>query len=287
MKIVGIDKDKCNGCGLCERECAANRITVSNVGAAEYNDPEGWCTGCGHCVAVCPQDAVIYEGEETAREVKGDGFAFEDIRDLLLSKRSVRWYSDKDVSDKDIGRILEAIRSAPSGHNAQTCEYAVVKDPQIRKMLSDAVIESFRSFKTVVKLRMLLKPFISKAFFEYLNDPGTASGIDAMISEYEAGKDNICFNAPAVILVHVPDMGGLSYVDPAIAFTYGMLAAHGLGIGSCWMGFIMITLKKHKKILKNLNIEKGSFIAGAMSLGYPLHAYRRVPVRNPLKAEWF
>jgi nitroreductase/NAD-dependent dihydropyrimidine dehydrogenase PreA subunit len=287
MKIVGIDPEKCSGCGLCAQECAANRITVNRGGKAEHKDPENWCTGCGHCVAICPQDAVIYEGDESAREVKSGEIGFEDIRDLLLSKRSVRRYTDRDISKEDIDKILEAIRSAPSGHNAQTCEYAVIKDPQTRKMLSGAVIESFRSFKTVVKLRMLLRPFISKAFFEYLNDPGTTSGIDAMINEYESGKDIICFDAPALIVVHVPNMGGLSYVDPAIAVTYGMLAAHGLGIGSCWMGFVMITLKKNKKILKKLNIQKGRFIAGAMSLGYPLHTYHRVPIRNPLKAEWF
>ena len=54
-----------------------------------------------------------------------------------------------------------------------------------------------------------------------------------MIKEYESGKDNIFFNAPVLILVHVPDLGGLSYVDPSISLTYGMLAAHAMGLGSC------------------------------------------------------
>lgn len=287
MKITGVDPSKCNGCGLCARECAANLFAIDGEETAVYSDPQHWCTGCGHCAAVCPQNAVCYCGEERAIELKGGIPEFDGVRNLLLSKRSIRRYTEKDVPVEAMDQILSVIRHAPSGHNAQPCEYVIVKDPQIKKMLADATIASFQSFKKLIKVRKLLKPFLPKAFYELLDDPGTLSGIDAMTREYQSGVDNIFFHAPVLVLVHVPDLGGLSYVDPAIAVTYGMLAAHGLGLGSCWSGFAMIALKKDKKILKRLHIPVGRFIAGVMTLGYPRHTYHRVPVRNPLKAEWF
>ncbi len=108
-----------------------------------------------------------------------------------------------------------------------------------------------------------------------------------MIKQYESGKDIIFFDALVVILVHVPNMGGLSYVDPTIALTYGMLAAHAMGLGSCWMGFAMMAVQKNKRVSQQLNIPKGRFIVGIMTLGYPVHTYYRVPVRNKIKAEWY
>ena len=115
----------------------------------------------------------------------------------------------------------------------------------------------------------------------------TALGIDEMIRQYESGKDIIFFEAPVLILVHVPNLGGLSYVDPAIALTYGMLAAHTMGLGSCWMGFTMIAGQKNKDVLRQFNIPRGRLIAGVMTLGYPVQTYHRVPVRNKIKAGWY
>lgn len=287
MKILGIDSSTCTGCGLCVQECVNNLFAMDGDRRAAYSDPQYFCTGCGHCVAVCPQDAVCYSGEELAQELGGPMPGYESIRNLLLSKRTVRRYQDKDVPEERMEKILSVIRHAPSGHNAQPCQYVIVKDPEIKKLMADTTIRSFQSFKKLIKMRKLLRPFLSKPFYQYMDDPGTLSGIDAMTEEYRSGVDNIFFDAPVLLLVHVPDMGGLSYVDPSIAVTYGMLAAQGLGLGSCWGGFAMITLKKHKQILKKLHIPKGRFIAGVMTLGYPRHGYHRVPVRNPLKVERF
>ena len=286
MKILGIDPNNCNGCGLCVQECVTNLFTIDGNRQAAYSDPEHFCTGCGHCVAVCPQDAVCYDGEERAQELQGAMPGYESIRHLLLSKRTVRRYQDKDVPGEVMDKILSVIRHAPSGHNAQPCEYVIVKAPEVKKMMADTVIRSFQSFKRLIKMRKLIKPFLSDAFYQYMDDPGTLGGIDAMTGEYRSGIDNIFFDAPVLVIVHVPDMGGLSYVDPAIAVTYGMLAAQGLGVGSCWSGFSMITLKKNKEVHKRLHIPKGRFIAGVMTLGYPLYDYHRVPVRNLLKAKW-
>ena len=285
MNILGIDPSTCNGCGLCVQECPANRFTMADQKAV-YSDPQHWCTGCGHCVAVCPQDAVCYDGEERAQELEGPMPGYESIRKLLLTKRTVRRYQDKDVPEEIMEKILSVIRHAPSGHNAQPCQYVIVKDPAIKRLMADTTIQSFQSFKKLIKMRKLIRPFLPKPYYQYMDDPCTLGGIDAMTEEYRSGVDNIFFDAPVLIVVHVPDMGGLSYVDPAIAVTYGMLAAHGLGLGSCWGGFAMITLKKDKQILQKLHIPKGRFIAGVMTLGYPCHSYHRVPLRNPLQVEW-
>lgn len=55
-KIVQIDEDKCNGCGLCVPSCAEGAITMVN-GKARLA-AENLCDGLGACLGDCPQDAI-------------------------------------------------------------------------------------------------------------------------------------------------------------------------------------------------------------------------------------
>ena len=52
--MIIIDKERCIGCGLCVPDCIAGNLKVEN-GKAEVL---GSCLQCGHCVAVCAQNAV-------------------------------------------------------------------------------------------------------------------------------------------------------------------------------------------------------------------------------------
>jgi len=54
-KIVEIDQEKCNGCGLCVPSCAEGAIKIINGKAVLAAD--NLCDGLGACLGECPQDA--------------------------------------------------------------------------------------------------------------------------------------------------------------------------------------------------------------------------------------
>lgn len=55
-KIIQIDEEKCNGCGLCVPSCAEGALQIVNGKARLV--AEKFCDGLGACLGECPQDAL-------------------------------------------------------------------------------------------------------------------------------------------------------------------------------------------------------------------------------------
>lgn len=58
-KIVRIDEERCDGCGLCVPSCAEGAIRIINGKARLVAD--NLCDGLGACLGHCPQDAITVE----------------------------------------------------------------------------------------------------------------------------------------------------------------------------------------------------------------------------------
>src|SRR4030042_1647315 len=67
-KIVSIDEEKCNGCGVCVPACAEGALQIVDGKAKLVS--EKYCDGLGACLGECPQGALTIE-EREAEEFVG------------------------------------------------------------------------------------------------------------------------------------------------------------------------------------------------------------------------
>ena len=61
-KIIEIDEERCDGCGLCVPACAEGAIQVIDGKARLVSDV--YCDGLGACLGHCPQGAITIEKRE-------------------------------------------------------------------------------------------------------------------------------------------------------------------------------------------------------------------------------
>jgi Pyruvate/2-oxoacid:ferredoxin oxidoreductase delta subunit len=127
-KIIEINEEKCNGCGVCIPNCPEGAIQIIDGKARLISDI--FCDGLGTCIGNCPQGAIetiereaeLYDEKKTMREniVKaGENTIIAHLKHLkdhgetkyfkeaveVLKEKGIKIDLDKDICDKEENKL--------------------------------------------------------------------------------------------------------------------------------------------------------------------------------------
>jgi nitroreductase len=186
----------------------------------------------------------------------------------IASRHSSRnFIPDKDIADNDINAILTAANQAPSAHNQQSWRFIVLrgkKKNELAHLISGRAADFARPSCTL--LRMASRSITSAARVVAVVNTGELirRGPRLFAAEQEEVRDFFRI---------------MEIQSSAAAVQNMLLAATALGIGSVWLG-IMILLKDD--VLEFLGEPQGEFMA-VVPMGYPQRESGS-PKKKPLEA---
>ena len=178
-----------------------------------------------------------------------------DFFELLIKRRAIRDFEDKDVPLETIRQIIKDSCLAPSSGNGQPWKFVVVTNRNLIKRLSDESKSNILSY--------------------------LEKNPNAYIKKYETTlRDknfNVFYNAPALVYIAgIRSIASLD-VDCALAACYFMLSAASRGLGTCWIN--LGSNIRDADICEEIGLPEDCRIVAPIIVGYP-KAIPAPPPRN-------
>ena len=150
-----------------------------------------------------------------------------DTLENIYTRRSIRKFKDIPVEMEKLGQILEAGRLAPSAGNLQDWKFIIVKKPEIIEEVAKACLEQYWITSAPVLI--------------------------------------VVCTDPSRTIEHYGDRGKMySYHNGATAAMSMILAAHSLGLATCWVGAF-----EDEMLRRALDIPDDIFMHAVLPIGYP------------------
>ncbi|HBV86510.1 ATP-binding protein [Desulfosporosinus sp.] len=137
-KIIKIEEEKCNGCGLCVTACHEGALQL--IDGKAHLISESYCDGLGDCLPECPTGAIVLEERETVE------------------------YDEEAVKKNIENRKPQPGPALPCGCPGTQAKRMVANQPQAKSSSSDESIQSqLGQWPCQIKLVPVTAPYLDNA----------------------------------------------------------------------------------------------------------------------------
>jgi nitroreductase len=184
-----------------------------------------------------------------------------DIIRNMLTRRSVRRYAVQQVSEADLADILTAAQYAPCGSNSQFWHFFILQDGEVLEELNQLV---------------------RNAFAERVVDENTYVSIRGGKEAARREDYSFHYHAPTLVVVTNRKSYPNAMADCACALENMQLAAHSLGLGSCWINQLTWFGEDPavRAVLDRLGVPADEKVFGSLAIGHPTGSAGDAPARK-------
>lgn len=179
-----------------------------------------------------------------------------ELHEAIYGRRSIRAYRDEPVAPAVIEELIADATQAPSSINRQAWSFVVIRGRERLARYSQEALAS------------LPHQDVEPGMARLVADPAF----------------DIFYNAPALVVICATLRDPLVRHDCTLAAATLMLAAHGKGLGSCWIGFAESWLAL-SSTWRELGLPEGHVPVVPLILGYPA-GVAEPPVRSKPAILW-
>lgn len=184
------------------------------------------------------------------------------VMNAILSRRSVRVFQEKQISDDELNLLLQAAVWAPSGSNSQSWRFTAVQNPRV-----------------LAEINALLR----RGFLEWQPSETEYPAKLGAKKRAENESCNFFYHAPTLIIAsNVPDYAN-AMADCSCALENLFLAAQSVGLGACWINqltWLQENAALRAYLFTAAGIPKEHVICGAAAVGCPAGNLPKAPARR-------
>lgn len=180
-----------------------------------------------------------------------------EIKECLRTRRSVRSYTDQEISEETINELLELGVTAPSGSFLQPWGFVVIRDKAELDEWAVKITNFLRENLEKTPHLLRYKDFIQRDDFHVFN------------------------HAPYMIAIYGDKNSKFYICDCSMVAQNIMLAAHSMGIGTCWIGFAE-PIMNSPEFKERYNVPDNFEIVAPIALGYKKGNLQPLPRKSPI-----
>jgi nitroreductase len=186
---------------------------------------------------------------------------YDDLMRVIRGRRSVRSFLPDPVTPDVIEKLIEAARWAPSASNRQAYRFFAITTPEVLDQMAEAVLRETRRVLSELRMDAMDDADRYLANFTHFRSaplvfaPIYREGFDLLSASMEERSSDT--SRQALLDAHA---------SVCAATMNLILAAHALGLGTCWMTGPLVAARPLSKILQ---VPRGWKLAALIPVGHP------------------
>lgn len=273
--MISINFEKCKHCTVC-----INRFKGYCISNENGNPKIDYmiCNQCQKCIAICPHQAILMNGKQPIKIEEPLRIVADDLKEFLKRRRSIKKFKDCKIPREVLLEIASVAKYAPNQN--KNIEIIIIDDLELINKIDRSALKFVLRLYNIFFSMKFLTSFI-QLFSDSLPTIKKKMEFDLHINKHVV-KEN---TQGLYLLIGNPKVPVTESSAQYLLSTM-IIYAEALGIGSCLMDSLKLSINRALAIKNALRIPKGNKVLGVLAVGYSNECIVNIPQGYEINTSW-